>query len=318
MTIARLSLKELTRTRDALNKCGGNVTLAAEILGLARSCVSKRKQSLIKKHGQCPAIFGPVPNTSDYLKVFVLPDAQVKPGVNTDHLAAAGEYVAAKKPEVIVCIGDFADMESLSSYDAGKKSFEGRTYKADIAAAKAGMRRFITPINQERARDTSWKPRMVMTLGNHEYRIARAIELDRKLDGTISLDDLDYAGFGWEVHPFLEVVEIGGVMFSHYFVTGIMGRAASTASAILSKKHQSCVAGHLQGRQVAYATRADGSQITTIIAGSFYSHEEQYLGIQGNKHWRGCLMLHELRDGCFDEMFISLHFLMGWHQRNGG
>jgi len=62
------------------------------------------------------------------MKHFILPDCQVKPGVPLNHLEWAGRFVVDKRPEVVVCLGDFADMPSLSSYDVGKKSFEGRRY----------------------------------------------------------------------------------------------------------------------------------------------------------------------------------------------
>ncbi len=42
--------------------------------------------------------------------------------------------------------GDFADMPSLSSYDIGKKTFEGRRYKADIEAAHSAMEALLAPI----------------------------------------------------------------------------------------------------------------------------------------------------------------------------
>jgi hypothetical protein len=71
----------------------------------------------------------------------------------------------------------------------------------------------------------------------------------------------------------------------------------------------SCIAGHQQGKQIAYATRADGKTITSIIAGSCYEHEEAYLGAQGNRHYRGFLMLHEVQDGAFDEMWVSLDYV---------
>ena len=38
-----------------------------------------------------------------------------------------------EKPDVVVCLGDWFDMASLSSHDKGKKSFEGRRYKQDVA-----------------------------------------------------------------------------------------------------------------------------------------------------------------------------------------
>ncbi len=83
-------------------------------------------------------------------------------------------------------IGDFADMPSLSSYDIGKKSFEGRRYKTDIEVTKKAMEMLLAPIKEynERARrnkDKQYRPRMVLTLGNHEERISRAIEGDGRL-----------------------------------------------------------------------------------------------------------------------------------------
>jgi hypothetical protein len=93
-----------------------------------------------------------------------------------------------------------------------------------------------------------------------------------------------------------------------------MGRPATTASALLAKKHMSCVAGHMQGRQVATAYKADGSSITAIICGSSYPHEEDYLGAQGNKHYRGIAMLYEVDNGSFDESFVSLNYLKGRYE----
>jgi hypothetical protein len=220
----------------------------------------------------------------------------------------------AKKPDVIVHAGDFADMESLSSYDKGKRSFEGRRYRADIQAARQAMEALLEPMNEYNAmraknRKSQYLPRRVLTLGNHEDRISRTINDEPMLDGAIGIDDLRYREYGWEVHPFLSVVVIEGVAFSHYFTTGAMGRPASSAQAMLNKKHMSCLAGHQQGRQSASAFRADGRPITAIIAGSCYEHEESYLGPQGNKHWHGIVMLHNVEDGSFDECFVPLHYL---------
>ncbi len=150
---------------------------------------------------------------------------------------------------------------------------------------------------------------MVLTLGNHEHRINRAVENDSMLDGTISIEDLKYAEAGWEVIPFEQPVIVDGVLYAHYVTAGALNRPVGSAAAIISKKHQSCVVGHQQGRQVAYAIRADGKTLTAIIAGSCYEHDEDYMGAQGNHYWRGIVVLHEVHDGCFDEMFVSLDFL---------
>lgn len=247
-------------------------------------------------------------------KHFIIPDVQAKPGQDFTFLSRIGEYIVDKQPDTIVCLGDFADMPSLSSYDVGKKAFEGRRYKDDVDAAWKAMAALMQPIllnnrNNVKYKKKQYKPKLILTLGNHEERINRAVNNDAKLEGVLNVSDLPYTHYDWTVHPFLDVVVVDGVAYSHYFVTGVAGKPATTASAQLSKKHMSCVAGHQQGLQIATAHRADGVRLTSIIAGSCYEHDEEYMGIQGNKHWRGCLMLHEVNDGQFDLMPVSLDYL---------
>ena len=247
-------------------------------------------------------------------KILVLPDIQAKHGVSFGYLNKIGKYVCEKRPDIIVCMGDLADMESLSSYDVGKKSFEGRRYHKDIAAAIDAQDAFWGPITalqarQRKNKEKVYSPYSVMLLGNHENRINRAVNNDPKLEGLISTNDLAYHDYWDDVYPFLETVVIEGVAFSHYFVTGVAGRPSSTANAQMNKQHMSCVAGHQQGLQIATAHRADGTRLTSIIAGSCYEHDEDYLGAQGNKHWRGFLMLHEVNEGGFDLMPVSLDYI---------
>lgn len=252
------------------------------------------------------------------IKHFVLPDVQAKPGIDFTYLENIGKYVVAKQPDKIICIGDFADMESLSSYDRGTKSFEGRRYVKDVEAAREAMATFLNPIlqynaTQKRNGKRQYKPELHLTLGNHEHRIVRAVNDDSKLDGVLSVSDLDYEGYGWKVYPFLEVVVLDGVAYSHYFPTGVAGRPSPSAQSQLMKKHMSCIAGHQQGLQIATGYRADGRMLTSVIAGSCYEHNEDYMGPQQNQHWRGALMLHDVKDGAFDIMPISLKY---FNQRN--
>jgi hypothetical protein len=247
-------------------------------------------------------------------KHLVIPDVQLRPGDDVGFLTCIGNYIVAKKPDVVIQIGDFADMASLSSYDVGKKAFEGKRYVKDVQATHTGMEALLQPIrdfNQtaKKTKHKQYNPRLVLTCGNHENRINRAINDDAKLEGVLSIDDLKYKDFGWEVHDFLEVVVIDGVAYSHYFVTGTSGRACPSAFTQLTKKHMSCIAGHQQGLQIATGYRADGGLLTSVIAGSCYEHDEDYLGPQGNNHWRGVLMCHDVHDGQLELMPVSLKFL---------
>lgn len=248
------------------------------------------------------------------MRIMVIPDCQVKPDVSTDHLSWAGKYAVDMRPDVIVNIGDFWDMPSLSSYDKGKKSFEGRRYTKDIDAGNAAMALLMAPIIEEQQRlkrnkEKLWKPRLVFTLGNHENRIARAVDNDAVLEGVIGFDDLNLKKYNWEVHPFLEVVNIGGVLFSHYFTSGVMGRPVNSAKTLLTKKMMSAVMGHVQDRDIAYSRRGDGTPVTGIFAGIFYQHAEDYLTPQTNGSWSGVWILHDVKGGSFDEMPVSLQYL---------
>lgn len=255
------------------------------------------------------------------MKICVIPDCQIRPGDNTDFLRHIGHHIVAKKPDVIVNIGDFADMASLSSYDKGKKSFEGRRYVADIDATHNAMLDLLSPMwdfndKQKKNGKKQYKPRMVLTLGNHEQRIVKAVEDDSKLEGVLNIEDLEYEQAGWEVHPFLDVVSIENIAFSHYFSSGLLGRPCGSAAAQLSKKHSSCIAGHQQGLQISMGYNAQGQRLSSVIAGSCYEHNEDYLGPQGNKHWRGILMLYNVNQGEFDLVPVPLSYLREKYEHN--
>ena len=244
-------------------------------------------------------------------KHLVIPDTQVKPGHPIDHLKWAGMYAAEKKPDVIIHIGDHFDMPSLSSWDVGKKSFEGRRYTDDIAAGIKGMELFLKPIREEQARlvknkHKRWNPRLVFTLGNHENRIQRAIEGDAKLDGLIGYKDLKLEEMGWEVYDFLEVAVIDEICYSHYFTSGIMGRPVSSARIMLTKKMMSCIMGHVQDRDIAYGRRADGTNILGLFSGIFYQNDEDYLTPQAHWSWRGRWMLKEVEKCGCDALPVSM------------
>lgn len=248
------------------------------------------------------------------MKILIIPDCQVKEGVPLEHLTWAGKAICDYRPDVVVNIGDFADMPSLSTHDVkGSKYFEGLRYKKDVEVVKKAMQQLLAPLRelqktQKESKHKVYKPRMVLTLGNHENRIVRAVNNSPQLEGLIQVEDLSYDK-DWEVHEFLKPVFIAGVGFSHYWPVGAMGRPAASPAAIISKLHMSCVAGHQQGKQLAYGKRADGKPICAIIAGSYYMHDEDYMDSLSNRHWRGLVVLNDVKDGHFDEMMLSIEYL---------
>lgn len=247
----------------------------------------------------------------------VIPDTQVKPGVPTEHLGWIGQYIvdrfAGKDNVTIVHLGDHWDMPSLSSYDRGKKSMEGRRVLADVAAGNEGFAILDEPLASYNARQRAtkhaqWLPRKVLLRGNHEDRIRRATEDDAAMDGLLSFDMLDSRD--WEVHPFLEVVDIDGVWYSHFFQAAGTGRPlGGTAMNRLVKLGNSFTQGHQQTFDPAVRFLRDGRMQRGLVAGACYLHTEDYLGYQGNAHWRGLIVKHQVKDGGYDLMEVSLDYL---------
>jgi len=246
------------------------------------------------------------------LKIAYIPDVQAVPrrfrgatGYSISHLKAAGKYIAAKRPDVIVCGGDFGDFPSLSRFNSPLVA-EGLRYEDDVAAYHEAMDALMTPI----ARVPRYNPYLEYTDGNHEGHINRWVDENPRMERKVSRADLKTEQWGWRVHPFLQPIGIGGVAFCHYFPSGVLGKPITSAPAILRKLHMSAVAGHQQGRDIAFSRRADGSHLTAIISGSFYQHDYKYLSPFTNTHWRGMWMFHEVQDGRFDEMPLSINYLL--------
>lgn len=245
------------------------------------------------------------------MKHLFIPDTQVKEGVNTDHIQAAGNYAVDKRPDVIIVAGDWWDMPSLSVYDKpGSKAFEGRRYKKDVEEGRAAMERFLKPLRRARG----YRPRLVFTMGNHEERIARAINRNpAELDGIIGYSDLGLEDYGFEVHDFKEIIQIDGILYSHLFVNQqslMKSTIGGTITNRLQKIGHSFTMGHQQTKLTGEVTTATGEVRRGLVAGAFYSHDEDYLGPQGNHYWRGIIMKHEVQNGNYDLMEVSLNYLV--------
>lgn len=245
----------------------------------------------------------------------MIPDVQDRPGAPRDHLRWIGNYIIDRKPHVIINIGDFADMESLSSYDRGKKSMEGRRYKADIESAREAMATLMQPLadynaQKKRNKEAQYRPELHLTLGNHEDRINRATNDNAQMDGVISMADLGYEEFGWTVHPYLQIVKLDGVSYSHFFYRPQSGKGYSgTVENRLKNIGFTFTQGHEQGKRIGSQELADGTIRRGLVAGSCYLYNPEYRGPQATSDWRGVLVKYEVSDGNYDLMEVSLDYL---------
>lgn len=243
-----------------------------------------------------------------------IPDTQVKPGVRTDHLEWAGRYVAdhlitKRRPVRIIHSGDHWDFPSLSSYDRGKSGLmEGRRIRRDIDAGNAGFVRLDDPIAEAAANSDSFVDKVLLR-GNHEDRLTRALEADATLDGLVSFADLDSRD--WQVVPYLKPITFEGVAYAHYFYNPMSGKpyGGQSMDTRLKTLGFSFVMGHQQTFMYGERYLTNGQVHHGLVAGAFYLHDEDYLGPQGNMQWRGIVVLHEVADGKYDIMKVSLEYL---------
>lgn len=249
-------------------------------------------------------------------KHIMIPDCQVTPDTPTDHLRWIGEYIVEQKPDAIINIGDFADMESLSFFDKGKKDAEGRRYIHDIHAARAAMETLLKPLKDHDLKmiiqkKKRYRPELHLTMGNHEHRITRAINEDAKLDGALGLLDLGYEDYGWTVYDFLEMATIDGVAYSHFFYNPLTGKPIGGASMDTRLKTLgfSFTMGHQQIKMAGERNLNNGRVVRGLVCGACYLHDEKYIGPQGNAYWRGIFVKHEVRNGQYDLMEVSLDYL---------
>ena len=246
----------------------------------------------------------------------IIPDCQTKDGVSFEFLKWIGEYLVKKRPDVVVNLGDFADMPSLSSWDKGKQSHEGQNVLRDISATKRAMTILLKPLRDLQAQQLAdgeevYEPRLVMLYGNHCDRITRHVENNPELFGFLSLDSLGYKEAGWETVPFLTPIIIDGIAYNHYFINAGNGKAmGGSADVMLKNLGVSFVQGHRQTMSIG--TRflpTTGQQMWGLILGACYEHDEKYLTSTGNKHFRGVAVLHNVEGGSYDPMLVSLKWL---------
>lgn len=250
------------------------------------------------------------------MKLLVIPDAHAHPDYDNDRFTWLGKFIVDEKPDTIVCLGDFADMPSLSSYDRGKKSFEGRRYYRDCDAAIDAQQALWGPLLdfndvRRKRKEKRYVPRTVMLLGNHEDRTNRAVNESPELDQTIGVEDLAYGAWWDEVWDFNETVVVAGFAFCHFFSSGLLGRpigGLNPAGSILSKHHHSAICGHSHTLDFAERTRADGKKMSAIVGGC-YVHEEYIESWCKNTRstwWNGVLLIAGAEDGYYEELrFIT-------------
>jgi hypothetical protein len=217
------------------------------------------------------------------------------------------------RPDVVINMGDQWDMASLSSFDKGKKSFQGRNYRKDVEAGLEFSDRLWGPVKRSKKK----LPRRIFLEGNHEERIRRAIETSPELDGAISYQDLDLrTHYGDDIVYYNGntpgITTVDGIHYAHFFVSGVMGRPIGgehPAYQLLTKEFVSCTSGHVHVLDYCERTTVGGTKIHGLVAGVFQDYDSGWAGEVNKLWWRGVVLKRHVEDGGYDPQFISLESL---------
>jgi hypothetical protein len=245
----------------------------------------------------------------------VIPDPHAHPDHNNQRFKWLGELIKDVKPDVVVNMGDHFDLASLSSYDKGKASFHSRSYERDIESGLEAHELMWGPIKKTKKK----MPYTVVLEGNHEHRIKKALEKDPELGG--SKFGISFKHFGFEDY-YDDIVEysgntpglkeIDGITYSHYMVSGLLGKPISGehhGHSLLAKYHSSCTVAH--SHTLDYCVRSDirGNKIMGCVAGVYQDYNTGWAGAVNNLWTSGVVLKTNVEDGVYDFRFISIESL---------
>lgn len=242
----------------------------------------------------------------------VIPDCHAHPDYDNSRADLLAQLIIDLKPDVVINLGDAADMPSLSAYDKGKRSFIGRSYAADIDAHLEFQDRMWGPVKSRKKK----LPYRIVLEGNHEHRVEKALDLSPELEGTIGFHDFEFESFYDEVVRYEGttpgIIDVDGITYGHYFVSGLMGKPLGglhQATTLINKRHTSSTCGHSHIADWSVQTDGRGQKIMGAVAGCYQDYEAPWAGVTNLYWWRGVLIKHNVENGLYDPQFVSLETL---------
>lgn len=254
----------------------------------------------------------------------IVPDQHAHPDYNNDRADWLGKLIKDVKPDVVINMGDAADMASLSHYDKGKASFFSRNYEKDIDAHLEFQDRMWHPSRKTKKK----QPLKIILEGNHENRIKKVLDYEPHLEGEkfgVSFKDLAFEDYYNQVVEYKGqtpgIYTCDGISYAHYFISGVMGRPVGGehhAYSLLSKNYTSCTAAH--SHTVDWAVRTDtlGNKIMGCVCGVYQDYDSPWAGHVNDLWWRGVLIKRGVENGVYSPEFISLYKLKKEYGGSGG
>lgn len=236
-------------------------------------------------------------------KHLIIGDSHAHPDYSNERFTWLGKLIHDVKPDVVVNIGDLADMASLC-FHSKPMELEGARYNRDCDAAKDAQERIFHEVRKYKKK----LPRFVWTLGNHDIRAQRYVEANPVFEGHVRNDDIGYKDYPWEVVPFLDSVSINGVDYSHYFTSGVMGRpigGTHPAWTIIKKRNRSSTCGHSHVLDFK-VDKTPGRSLMGLVVGNYIDYRAGYAGPANDMWSNGIAVCDNVEDGLYDFQWLSM------------
>ena len=237
-------------------------------------------------------------------KILVMGDAHVTNGQTLRRFRWARDYIKASKPDILVVIGDFLTLNSLSAWDMDKrKLMENRRFFKEIDAGNEALDYLAE----------AEVPVKIFLEGNHEDRFTRYLNYRPELlsdDFTIpSLLRLNSRGYLWV--PYRSYWTHRGVNFTHI----PFGKAREISGKDICSKAEavtveSVVFGHSHELHTSCVHKRGQKHLQQILnVGCFFEKEDDYIDGRMTNYWKGLVELDVYSYGRFDINTVSMGHL---------
>lgn len=243
----------------------------------------------------------------------VLTCSHVTPEVSNERFDWLGRFLYDLKPDMVIDLGDGADMKSLNSYDTRyPQQIVNQNYEADIESYNEAQDKLRHLFRYHKRKRPFW----VGFEGNHEHRIKTAIAHDPRLEGSkygVSFSHLQTDKWFDEYHGYENsapaIADYDGVSYAHYFSSGNFGTATSGlhhAYTLLQNRNHSSTCGHSHKRSIYFKDGAHPTGIIGLVAGCYKGADETWAGQANNDWWKGVIVKRNVENGIYDPEFISM------------
>jgi hypothetical protein len=200
-------------------------------------------------------------------RVVVIGDLHDRPGRTKEHATWIGRHITASKPDHVVCIGDFASLDSLSTFDkpGSAQDIARPSFVEDIASLEECLEAL------HRDFDYTAFP-ITMTWGNHEHRAQRAADLQPKINGDLPLRVREcFSRYRWNQLDYGRYFYLGAVGFTHipHNAAGKEFRGEHVERQLGPRLTFSLVCGHTHKRvNVEFPKIGPGNRVSVVNTGT--------------------------------------------------